>query len=56
MLILNATLQERLGEMQQGTDNRRLDGDEQNSGDDNHKRHLDSDAQAGEKDPVQSGL
>ncbi|XP_029116565.1 bZIP transcription factor 1-B isoform X2 [Elaeis guineensis] len=56
LLSQNTSLKERLGEMQQGTDNPRLDGDEQNSGDDNHKRHSDSDAQAGEKDPVQSGL
>ncbi|XP_008810162.2 bZIP transcription factor 1-B-like isoform X2 [Phoenix dactylifera] len=56
LLSQNTSLKERLGEIPQGTDNPQLERDEQNSGDDNNKRHLDSDAQAGEKDPVQSGL
>lgn len=49
MLIFNATLQERLGEIQQGTDDPRLCRNEQNSGIDNNKRHMDSDEQAGKK-------
>ncbi|KAG1359089.1 bZIP transcription factor 16 [Cocos nucifera] len=49
LLSENTSFKERLGEIQQVTDDPRLCRNEQNSGNDNNKRHMDSDEQAGEK-------
>ncbi|RZR86557.1 hypothetical protein BHM03_00013780 [Ensete ventricosum] len=56
VVIVKATLQEKLGEVKQGAEDQSLDGKEQRSGDDNPKSNLDSDAQAAETEQGQSGV
>lgn len=52
---MDATLQEKLGEIKRGTEHPSLDTKEQASVDDNNKKNLDSDAQAAETEQEQNG-